>query len=290
MVVKSRSKRCLSRGIDPSFLEAYNGMLAHAESLSGRDPGDHTRNIVKRKACSAPSVSTVPWPKRLPLDGITPRRLQYVYFALSLVLPLLIGVRAGRRASLGTPMSILDQILSDKADEVAERRRRRPLAELQRMVQDLPPARDFLAAVRDDGAASEIPPRVIAEVKKASPSRGVIRPDFDPVAIAQTYAANGAAALSILTDAKYFQGELSFLGDISKAVTLPLLRKDFTVNAYQVYESRVAHADALLLIVAALQTGPLEDFLGLAHELGMAALLEVHTVEGWNAVCRCTRI
>jgi indole-3-glycerol phosphate synthase len=176
-------------------------------------------------------------------------------------------------------MSILEQILRDKADEVAERRRRRPLAELQRMVQDLPPARDFLAAVRDDGAASEIPPRVIAEVKKASPSRGVIRPDFDPVAIAQTYAANGAAALSILTDAKYFQGELSFLGAISKTVTLPLLRKDFTVNAYQVYESRVAHADALLLIVAALQTSPLEDFLGLAHELGMAALLEVHTVE-----------
>jgi indole-3-glycerol phosphate synthase len=176
-------------------------------------------------------------------------------------------------------MSILEQILRDKADEVAERRRRRPLAELQRMVQDLPPARDFLAAVRDDNATSEIPPRVIAEVKKASPSRGVIRPDFDPVAIAQTYAANGAAALSILTDAKYFQGELSFLGDISKAVTLPLLRKDFTVNAYQVYESRVAHADALLLIVAALQTRLLKDLLDLAHELGMAALLEVHTVE-----------
>jgi indole-3-glycerol phosphate synthase len=147
------------------------------------------------------------------------------------------------------------------------------------MVQDLPPARDFLAAVRDEGATSDSPPRIIAEVKKASPSQGVIRPDFDPVAIAQTYAANGAAALSILTDAKYFQGELSFLGDISKTVTLPLLRKDFTVNAYQVYESRLARADALLLIVAALQTGPLEDFLGLAHELGMAALLEVHTVE-----------
>lgn len=176
-------------------------------------------------------------------------------------------------------MSILEHILRDKADEVAERRRRRPLAELQRMVQDLPPARDFLAALREEGAENETPPRVIAEVKKASPSRGVIRPDFDPVAIAQTYAANGAAALSILTDAKYFQGELCFLEDIGKAVTLPLLRKDFTVDAYQVYESRVAHADALLLIVAALEIGPLEDFLGLAHELGMAALLEVHTVE-----------
>lgn len=176
-------------------------------------------------------------------------------------------------------MSILEQILRDKADEVAERRRHCPLTELQRMAQDLPPARDFLAALRDDGAASEIPPRVIAEVKKASPSRGVIRPDFDPVAVAQTYAVNGAAALSILTDTKYFQGALSFLDDISKTVTLPLLRKDFTIDAYQVYESRVAHADALLLIVAALQISQLEDFLGLADELGMAALLEVHTIE-----------
>src|SRR5918994_2973418 len=105
-------------------------------------------------------------------------------------------------------MSILEHILRDKADEVAERRRRRPLAELQRMVQDLPPARDFLAALRDDGAGSEAPPRVIAEVKKASPSRGMIRPDFDPVAIAQTYATHGAAALSVLTDEPYFQGQL----------------------------------------------------------------------------------
>src|SRR5262245_1057923 len=180
---------------------------------------------------------------------------------------------------LGTSMSILDQILRDKADEVAERRHRRPLADLRRKIQDLPPARDLLAAIRDDGAAGEIPPHVIAEVKKASPSRGVIRPDFDPVAIAQTYAANGAAALSILTDAKYFQGDLSFLEDISKAVTLPLLRKDFIIDAYQVYESRVAHADALLLIVAALQTRLLEDLLSLACELGVAALFEVHTVE-----------
>ncbi len=176
-------------------------------------------------------------------------------------------------------MSILEQILHDKADEVAERRRRCPLAELQRMVQDLPPARDFLTALCDNGAGSETPSRIIAEVKKASPSRGMIRPDFDPVAIAQTYAANGAVALSILTDTKYFQGELGFLGHIHKAVTLPLLRKDFTVDAYQVYESRAAHADALLLIVAALERCALEDFLGLAHELGMAALLEVHTIE-----------
>jgi indole-3-glycerol phosphate synthase len=176
-------------------------------------------------------------------------------------------------------MSILEQILRDKTDEVAERRRRRPLTELRRLVQDLPPTRDFLAVLREDGAHSKTSPRVIAEVKKASPSKGLIRPDFDPVAIAQTYAANGAAALSVLTDAKYFQGQLSFLEDIRTAVTLPLLRKDFTIDAYQVYESRAAHADALLLIVAALESGQLEDFLGLADDLDMAALLEVHTVE-----------
>jgi indole-3-glycerol phosphate synthase len=176
-------------------------------------------------------------------------------------------------------MSILEQILRDKTDEVAEHRRRCPLAELRRLVQDLPPARDFLAALREDGAHSKTSPRIIAEVKKASPSKGLIRPDFDPVAIAQTYAANGAAALSVLTDAKYFQGQLSFLEDICTAVTLPLLRKDFTIDAYQVYESRAAHADALLLIVAALERGQLEDFLGLADDLDMAALLEVHTVE-----------
>src|SRR5262245_37047562 len=176
-------------------------------------------------------------------------------------------------------MSILEHILRDKTAEVTERRRRLPLAELRRLVQDIPPPRGFLAALRGYGAGSETSARVIAEVKKASPSRGVIRPDFDAVAIAKTYAANGAAALSVLTDAKYFQGQLSFLEDIAAVVALPILRKDFTVDAYQVYESRVAHADALLLIVAALESGELEDFLGLTQDLGMAALLEVHTVE-----------
>jgi indole-3-glycerol phosphate synthase len=176
-------------------------------------------------------------------------------------------------------MSILKQILHDKAEEVAERRRGCPLAELQRMVQDLPPARDFLAVLRHKAPELAARPRVIAEVKKASPSRGVIRPDFDPVAIARAYADNGAAALSILTDTKYFQGELGFLERVHKAVSLPLLRKDFTVDAYQVYESRLAHADALLLIVAALEHSRLEDLFSLTHELGMTALIEVHSIE-----------
>jgi indole-3-glycerol phosphate synthase len=177
------------------------------------------------------------------------------------------------------PMSILERIICDKLEEVAESRRRRPLIELQRELRDLPPARDFLAALRDGPSGSASVPRVIAEVKKASPSKGVIRPDFEPVAIAQTYAANGAAALSVLTDERYFQGRLTSLAAISRAITLPLLRKDFVIDHYQVYESRLAKADAMLLIVAALETGQLREFMALAHELGMAALLEVHTVE-----------
>lgn len=176
-------------------------------------------------------------------------------------------------------MTILDRILSDKAREVAESRCRRPLADLRAQARDLPPTRDFVEALRGDPGADGHLPRIIAEVKKASPSKGVIRPDFDPVTIAHTYAANGAAALSILTDEKYFQGKLEFLGAIRQAVSLPLLRKDFTIDPYQVYEARAAGADAILLIVAVLERHRLEELLQLAHETGMVALLEVHTVE-----------
>jgi indole-3-glycerol phosphate synthase len=176
-------------------------------------------------------------------------------------------------------MSILEHILLDKAAEVAACRRRRPLAELQRQTHDLPRPRNFVAALQGDQSDHVIGWRVIAEVKKASPSKGVIRPDFDPVAIARTYAANGAAALSVLTDEKYFQGHLSFLECIRQAVPLPLLRKDFTIDAYQIYESRVALADAILLIVAALSLGQLAELSALAQDLGMAALVEVHTVD-----------
>jgi indole-3-glycerol phosphate synthase len=176
-------------------------------------------------------------------------------------------------------MSILDQILHDKVEELVERQRHRPLAELQRQARDLPQTRDFVAALQGAEAGSATFPRLIAEVKKASPSQGVIRADFDPVAIARSYAAHGAAAVSVLTDAKYFQGQLSFLAAISQAISLPLLRKDFTVDAYQVYESRVAHADAILLIVAALENAQLGELFALAHDLDLAVLLEVHTRE-----------
>jgi indole-3-glycerol phosphate synthase len=176
-------------------------------------------------------------------------------------------------------MSILEQILRDKVEEVAGRQRQRPLVELQRQARDLPPPRDFLGALRGDPPMAGTLARVIAEVKKASPSKGVIRPNFEPVAIARTCARNGAAALSVLTDENYFQGQLAFLEAISQAVSLPLLRKDFTIDRYQVYEARVARADATLLIVAALHGEQLGELLQLAQELGMAALLEVHTVE-----------
>jgi indole-3-glycerol phosphate synthase len=178
-----------------------------------------------------------------------------------------------------TAMSILEQILRDKADEVADCRRKQPLAELRRRVRDLSAPRDFVAALRQTASTSECRPRIIAEIKKASPSKGVIRPNFDPVAIAQSYTVNGAAALSVLTDAKYFQGELRFLPAINAAVPLPLLRKDFTIDSYQVYEARAALADAVLLIVAALDLERLGELLALTQELGMAALLEVHTAE-----------
>jgi indole-3-glycerol phosphate synthase len=174
-------------------------------------------------------------------------------------------------------MTILERILHDKAAEVAQRRQQRPLRDLCRQIPDLSAPRDFIASLRHQPFQRENLPRVIAEVKKASPSKGVIRPDFDPVAIAQTYAAHGAAALSVLTDETYFQGQLSFLTAISAVVSLPLLRKDFIIDPYQVFESRAARADAILLIVAALEDGQIADLLHLTHDLGMAALLEVHS-------------
>jgi indole-3-glycerol phosphate synthase len=176
-------------------------------------------------------------------------------------------------------MSILDRILHDKAEEVAQRRRHRPLADLQRQVRDLPPPRDFIAAVRGKPGEASPTPRIIAEVKKASPSQGVIRADFDAVAIARAYATSGAAALSVLTDEGYFQGRLADLAAIRAAVSLPVLRKDFTIDPYQVYESRAAGADALLLIAAALDDARLGELLDLARQVGLAALLEVHTAE-----------
>ncbi len=169
---------------------------------------------------------------------------------------------------------ILEQIVADNRLELEARKRRVPLEELKRVALIQPPTLDFASALRGERI------RLIAEVKKASPSRGVIRPDFNPVEIARIYAGNGASAISVLTEARYFKGSLSHLQDIRKALGnngLPLLRKDFICDPYQVYESRAYGADSLLLIVAILTPEKLEELLGLSHELDMSALVEVHT-------------
>jgi len=167
---------------------------------------------------------------------------------------------------------ILDQIVADNLEELESRKRSFPLKELQTVALEQPSSLDFASALHGNHI------KLIAEVKKASPSRGVIRSDFNPVAIAQTYAANGAAAISVLTEARYFQGSLNHLRDIRKALgnRLPLLRKDFLCDPYQVYESRAYGADSVLLIVAILTPEKLKELSGLSHELGMSCLAEVH--------------
>ncbi|HOW56598.1 MAG TPA: indole-3-glycerol phosphate synthase TrpC [Smithellaceae bacterium] len=165
---------------------------------------------------------------------------------------------------------ILDKIIATKNEEVAKAKRSRPLAELKKLVKELAPCRDFTAAISGKACS------VIAEVKCASPSRGRLIANFDPPALARIYEANGAAAISVLTDEKYFMGQKKYLTQIRETVQLPLLRKDFIIDPYQVYESRAIGADALLLIVRLLGDR-LGEYLALARELGMSALTEVHT-------------
>lgn len=173
----------------------------------------------------------------------------------------------------GNPQNILEKIVWQKEIEVARRRRQLPLADLQRQVLTAPPPLDFLAALRQ----GRTQPAVIAEVKKASPSKGVIREDFDPVAIATSYAKGGAACLSVLTDQPFFQGSFDYLQQIRQAVELPLLCKEFILYPYQIYLARVHGADAILLIAALLNDEDLRYFVKIAKALGMAALVEVHT-------------
>jgi len=168
---------------------------------------------------------------------------------------------------------ILDTIVEHKKAEVARRKAAIPQIELKARVADSPVPRDFAAKLIQNAAGL---PAVIAEVKKASPSKGLIRADFDPVAIARAYQAGGAAAISVLTDEKFFQGSLSYLTAVREAVDLPVLRKDFIIDQYQLFEARVAGADAVLLIVAALNADLLNRLADLAHELGLQCLVEVH--------------
>ena len=182
----------------------------------------------------------------------------------------------------------LTRILEHKRAEVARQIVKIPLAHLKATSADAPPARDFAAALRQPGRAA-----LIAEVKKASPSSGVLIESFDPLALARIYAANGAAAISVLTDVRFFQGSLKYLEGIralglttrvtasvgatnEPATPIPLLRKDFIIDPYQIYEARAYGADAVLLIVAALDDPALADLLALTHALGMQALVEVH--------------
>jgi indole-3-glycerol phosphate synthase len=172
---------------------------------------------------------------------------------------------------------ILQRILARKAGEIAERSARVTLDELRARCADAPPPRGFVAALRAKIAAGQ--PAVIAEVKKASPSQGVIRADFDPAAIARSYEAGGAACLSVLTDMDFFQGADAYLREAREACALPVLRKDFTIDAYQVYEARVLGADCILLIVAALGDAALAELWALAHKLGMDVLIEAHDAQ-----------
>ena len=172
---------------------------------------------------------------------------------------------------------ILNRILARKAEEVAERRSKVPLAELSARIADLPDTRGFAAAIEAKIEAGL--PAVIAEVKKASPSKGVIRADFDPAAIARSYEKAGAACLSVLTDADFFQGSEAFLQQARKACSLPLLRKDFIIDPYQVHEARAIGADCILLIVSALDDDVLLQLSLLAAELDMDVLCEVHDEE-----------
>src|SRR3989441_2559756 len=173
------------------------------------------------------------------------------------------------------PRNILDDIVRDKRDELRRRQQATPLASLEARCRDLPPARDFEEALRPRATGVGL----IAEVKKASPSRGTLAPTLDPVALATTYARHGADAISVLTDEKYFHGHLDLLAAIRGAVSVPLLRKDFTLAEYQLWESRVAGADAVLLIVSTLERSQLRDLLQAAKGVGLAALVECHTAD-----------
>lgn len=165
---------------------------------------------------------------------------------------------------------ILKKIIDYKQQELEHRRRKVSLKDLRHKVADAGPALDFAAALRFPGI------RIIAEVKKASPSAGVIRPDFDPLKIARIYEDNGAACLSVLTDEKFFQGSLASLEKIRAMVKVPLLRKDFTLDEYHIYEARAHGADAVLLIARILEDSRLKDYMAIARDLGMSALVEIH--------------
>ena len=175
--------------------------------------------------------------------------------------------------------NILDKIVAKKRKEIAESRARTPLASVQQSAADAPSPKDFLGALQTSQGIG-----LIAEIKKASPSQGLIREDFDPPSIAKTYTAHGASCISILTDETFFQGSLSYLQQIRAIVDTPLLRKEFILDTYQIYEARAAGADAVLLIAEILTATELAHFSDLAQQLGMVALIELYDPDNLPAV------
>lgn len=172
---------------------------------------------------------------------------------------------------------ILNKILATKAIEVASSKSKVSAEQMQTLAAEQMPARDFVGAIRNKIAAGQA--AVIAEIKKASPSKGVIRPDFHPAEIAASYEQGGAACLSVLTDEQYFQGSEAYLKQARAACQLPVLRKDFMIDTYQVYQARAMGADCILLIAAALSLPQMQTLEKVAHDLGMAVLVEVHNAE-----------
>ncbi|MDZ8054008.1 MAG: indole-3-glycerol phosphate synthase TrpC [Aulosira sp. ZfuVER01] len=189
--------------------------------------------------------------------------------------PIAISYLSYQVAVPGTePNNILEEIVWHKEIEVDQMRERVPLRELQKQALTAPPTRDFVGALRQ----GKTKPALIAEVKKASPSKGVLREDFDPDAIALSYQQGGASCLSVLTDSKFFQGSFDNLSKVRTVVDLPLLCKDFVIYPYQMYLARIRGADAVLLIAAILSDQDLQYFVKIANSLNMAALIEVHSL------------
>jgi len=175
---------------------------------------------------------------------------------------------------------MLDKIVAYKREELEQHKKAMPVSKLEACIARCAGTLDFAAALKSDHVS------LIAEVKRASPSKGIIRHNFDPPALARTYADNGSAAISVLTESKYFHGHIDHLVEIRKAVAIPLLRKDFIFDPYQVYESRACGADALLLIAAILEPGQLDRLLALSRELGLGCLVEVHEEREVNTALR----
>ncbi|MEW5869563.1 MAG: indole-3-glycerol phosphate synthase TrpC [Chloroflexota bacterium] len=184
-------------------------------------------------------------------------------------------------------MSILDEIFAHTRQEVARRKLALPLAEVRQQAAAAEPSLDFAGALRTARSAAGAP-ALIAEIKRASPSRGLLAPDFDPLRLAHIYRANGAAAISVLTEPRYFQGSLEILRQVRQAQpATPLLRKDFICDPYQLYEGRAAGADAVLLIVAGLEAALLRDLHTLSLELGLSPLVEVHNLAELELALAC---